>query len=197
MAKKDAEMENMKLQMAEMVKAMKNVQHPPQSNSFASAADFALTSDTATRGRGRGRGQNPTRGGGQVGGRGRGRGSNVKPSAKDFLISSQSTRSSQSKKRSGMSPDIGKSGRGSESDEDEDADQPDPRPLMPKGMSPRCMKHKSHCWSLLKIYFCKNERDQINRLNLKKNLDGHKSEDMESCSQKFLQQCNRLMLTHV
>ena len=127
MAKKDAEMENMKLQMAEMVKAMKNVQHPPQSNSFASAADFALTLDTATRGRGRGRGQNPTRGGGQVGGRGRGRGSNVKPSAKDFLISSQSTRSSQSKKRSGMSPDIGKSGRGSESDEDEDADQPDPR----------------------------------------------------------------------
>ena len=40
---------------------------------------------------------------------------------------------------------------------------------MPKGMSPCCMKHGSHCWSRLKIYLCKDERDQINKFNLKKN----------------------------
>ena len=90
---------------------------PPVSfaTSFAAVATAA-----ASRGRGRGRGQAINRGG-QVSGRGRGRGgvntntntnvntntnTNTKAvnSVSDFLISSQSTRSSQSRKRGEISP---------------------------------------------------------------------------------------------
>ena len=142
MAKKDAEMTAMKVQMDEMLKSMKNIQQtqqPPASfaASFASVAAASTNPSPAAASRGRGRGKGQAHGrGGQVGGRGRGRGganTNTKAmhSVSDFLISSQSTRSSQSKKRGEMSHvnenSSEKSKFWSDLDSGDDTEQPDPR----------------------------------------------------------------------
>ena len=138
MAKKDVELELNKTQMADMMKAMKNFQQQPQqppADTFASAAEIAAstsasTPDGSSRGRGRGRGQNLSRGG-QTSGRGHGRGPNKKPvvTASDFLISSQSTRSSQSKKRCEISPEKSKPQTRPDLglDSDEETDPQDPK----------------------------------------------------------------------